>query len=330
MEIAVAQGDALEFECDVLVLKHAGALYGVDLLVVNHLKDKNVKVPSRLPRPGGFLLVASNGALGAANVLFVGTPPILQFGYAEIRRFAARALEILAGQLPTAKQIAFTLHGPGFGLDESESFHAEVAGFLDAERSGELPAGTRRVTLVELESGRTTRLRKLLGALSGKSHSPSGLTSGSARPIKAVSFGTSEPGRLRSAGPQSHDKAHVFVAMPFDPAFDDRFHYGIQSAVHAAGYLCERADLTPFTGDVLTRVKDRIASSRMLIADLSTANPNVYLEVGFAWGVKVPTILVVDDPASLKFDVSGQRCLIYQGKIRKLEADLRTELQALG
>jgi hypothetical protein len=33
--------------------------------------------------------------------------------------------------------------------------------------------------------------------------------------------------------------------MPFAPEYDDLFHYGIQGAVHAAGFLCERADLAP-------------------------------------------------------------------------------------
>ena len=50
----------------------------------------------------------------------------------------------------------------------------------------------------------------------------------------------------------------------------------------AAGYLCERAYMSSFTGDVLSWVKERIDSAVLLVADLSGANPNVYLEVGYA------------------------------------------------
>jgi len=57
--------------------------------------------------------------------------------------------------------------------------------------------------------------------------------------------------RLASAGSVSEGKAHVFVAMPFKDDMDDVYHYGIQNAVHADGLLCERADLSSFTGDVL-------------------------------------------------------------------------------
>jgi hypothetical protein len=134
---------------------------------------------------------------------------------------------------------------------------------------------------------------------------------------------------LQSAGTQSSDKRHVFVAMPFDPAFDDRFHYGIQRAVNASGLLCERADLASFTGDVLAWVKERIATASLLVADLSTANPNVYLEVGFAWGRGIPTVLIADQASGLKFDVRTQRCLLYGGSIRRLEELLTAELAAL-
>ena len=70
--------------------------------------------------------------------------------------------------------------------------------------------------------------------------------------------------------------------MPFAEEYGDRFQYGIQGPANAAGYLCERADLASFTGDVIAWVKDRIGSAALVIADLTAANPNVYLEVGYA------------------------------------------------
>jgi hypothetical protein len=90
--------------------------------------------------------------------------------------------------------------------------------------------------------------------------------------------------------------------MPFAPEFDDHFHYGIQQAVNAAGYLCERADLATFAGDVITWVKERIDTC-LLAADLSTANPNMYLEVGYAWGKGIPTVLLARDATDLDGNV---------------------------
>ena len=116
--------------------------------------------------------------------------------------------------------------------------------------------------------------------------------------------------------------------MPFVTEMDDTFHYGIQGAVNDSGLLCERADLSTFTGDVMEWVKTRISSASLVVADLSSANPNVYLEVGYAWGCRVPTILLIRDAADLKFDVKGQRCLVYRS-IKELEDSLRRELRAL-
>jgi len=123
-------------------------------------------------------------------------------------------------------------------------------------------------------------------------------------------------------------KPHIFVAIPFTEEMDDVYHYGIRAPVNAAGYLCERADLTPFTGDILERIKSRIETASLVIAELTTANPNVFLEVGYAWGKKRPTILLVRDAEKLPFDVRGQRCLVYS-RIRDLEEALVRELQGL-
>jgi hypothetical protein len=75
-------------------------------------------------------------------------------------------------------------------------------------------------------------------------------------------------------------------------------------------------------------VKSRIATASLVVADLSDANPNVYLEVGYAWGCGRSTVLLVQDTGQLKFDVRGQRCLVYK-RIQDLEASLRAELQGL-
>ncbi|NJL46319.1 MAG: hypothetical protein HC929_00900 [Leptolyngbyaceae cyanobacterium SM2_5_2] len=134
--------------------------------------------------------------------------------------------------------------------------------------------------------------------------------------------------RLRSVGYASDSKAHVFVAMPFKEEMDDVYHYGIQGAVKATGYLCERADLSSFTGNIMEWVRQRIKSSKLVIADLTDANPNVYLEVGYAWGCGIPKILIVGNTEHLKFDVRDQRCLQYKS-IKNLEESLQSELNSL-
>ena len=116
--------------------------------------------------------------------------------------------------------------------------------------------------------------------------------------------------------------------MPFADEMSDLFHYGIQGAVNGAGLLAERADLATFTGDVMEWVRARISNAKLVIADLTSSNPNVFLEVGYAWGKGIPTVLIARNTEVLKFDVRGQRCILYSS-IKDLEEKLERELLGL-
>jgi hypothetical protein len=146
-----------------------------------------------------------------------------------------------------------------------------------------------------------------------------------ARPL-GESAGPAE--RLRGVGYDSAAKGHAFVAMPFDKAFNDIHHFGIAPSVRAAGLLCERMDHLTFTGDIVAHMKDRIGRARFVVADLTGANPNVYLEVGYAWGRDVPTILLCREGTEPTFDVRGHRYLVYDS-IRQLNEMLTDEIAAL-
>ncbi|MGH6847736.1 MAG: hypothetical protein ACREC0_09920 [Methylocella sp.] len=320
LHILVATGDALEFKADVLALKYAQSLHGVDLAVFERLMEYGLQ--TGLPKLAEFTFRDTEGSIGAKNVLFVGVKSVREFGYREIREFARKALAFLAGEAPDVVHMALTIHGPGYGLDEIEAFESELAGIVDAVTSGEFPQALRSITFIERNVGRARRMSAALKKL---------LPDGSLPVDGRGSISVLEEqvqNTLRTAGYLSTSKPHVFVAMPFAEEMDDVFHYGIQGAVNAAGLLCERADLSTFTGDVMDWVKRRISSAKLVVADLSSANPNVYLEVGYAWGCRIPTVLLARDTNDLKFDVKSQRCILYKS-IKSLEESLRGELLGL-
>ena len=101
------------------------------------------------------------------------------------------------------------------------------------------------------------------------------------------------------------------------------------------GLLCERLDEEAFIGDILTQITRRIEDASIVIADLTGANPNVFLEVGYAWGKGRPTMLLFRKPnkgrneQKLPFDVSGHRCIIYDDATH-LHEQLSSELVKLG
>ena len=320
IRIEVLHGDALKASADVLALKYAQELYGVDSAAYQRLSDRGQR--PRLPDIDEVEMVSSQGLLGPDRVLFVGVPPLNRFRYQQIREFGKKVLVSLAKEAPQLRHLALTIHGPGYGLDEEEAFDSQLAGLLDAIGARAYPATLSLITFVEKSAGRAERLKRVL-----KDLLPGGTVErGASRGLDVL--GAQPNDMLRTVGYTSADKPHVFVAMPFADSMEDVFHYGIQGAVKAAGFLCERADLTSFVGDVVSWVKQRISNASFVIADLTTANPNVYLEVGYAWGCGRPTVLIVRDATDLKFDVKGQRCLVYKS-IKHLDEILSQDLTAL-
>lgn len=321
--VAVEEGDILDRPADVAAFKHADGLYGADLAAVRQLDPQSADVERRLPGPGGRLVVRGRPAVAAEHVLFVGLPSLPTLTYVHVREFARRAVTVVAAELPDAVELTMTLHGPGFGLDESEAFRAQVAGVLEAVEERR-PRALRRVTFVELSRRRADRMRGLLEEF--------GVTEPDMVLEAAGRFWTGLPGDPGSApwtaGSASQFRPHAFVAMPFHDAFEDRFHFGIAPRVHDAGLLCERMDQVSFTGDVVEMMKRRISSAEVVVADLSESNPNVYLEVGYAWACRIPTILMCDDATEPAFDVRGHRFLRYTS-IRRLAELLAVELDGI-
>ncbi len=76
------------------------------------------------------------------------------------------------------------------------------------------------------------------------------------------------------------------------------------------------------------RVRKRIDSSTLVVADLTGANPNVYLDVGYAWGRGKSTVLLAAEGEKLEFDVQGQR-LIFHKNITNHRTKLKADLKAL-
>jgi hypothetical protein len=326
VEIRVVQQDLLEVEADVLAVKHAQGFHSSDGLVAGRLADAGLSRRSFESAPDEARFTPSHGALAARNVLFLGTVPLSSFGYHDVRRFAGRALEVLPAG---TRSLALTLHGANCGLDEGEGVLALAGGLIDAVQRGLMPASLEKVLIVEKREGRAKRLQQTL--LERLSKMPGvAVTNGAfhvSRPAQAASPATPS---LPTHGTGTVEKPHAFVAMPFAPEFEDIFHYGLQTPIHRAGLLCERVDAAVFEGLIIQRILSRIASARVVVAELTGANPNVYLEVGYAWALKVPTVLVAKHPDELRFDVKGHRCLMYGGSIRELEKLVSAELRALG
>lgn len=326
LELVLETGDIAETRADVALFKYSQSFYGASEMVAQRLARAGVATSQLEAPPGDYRFVETRGALPAPLVLFLGTVRLGQFGYHEIRQFAVRALKALESR-PNLHHLASTVHGPNYGLDEDEAVLALAGGLVEAFQRGTGPDGLERVTLVELDARRALRLRKALERGLGGTPGVQTLPGGRGFRVQRMSAFVQAP-PLATAGTGSMDKPHAFIAMPFAPELEDTYHYGILGPVKAAGMLCERVDQATFDGPIIHRIKERIETAKVVIADLSMANPNVYLEVGYAWGRGRPTVLLVRDVKELRFDVAAYRCIVYRS-IRELETLLTRELERL-
>jgi hypothetical protein len=251
----------------------------------------------------------------------VGTPPLEQIGYHEMYALAFHAVEALASHGIAASRVATTLHRGSTGLDLGESLQHLIRGFEDGCRTWP-KARLDHVEFVERDSRRAAFISSLLGQEKGETPPGTLKEPGLGAVATSVSpFGV-------GAQPPRPPKQHVFVAMPFSEPFEDVYELGIYPALRECGYICERLDRSAFTGDILERMKDRIRTARFVLADLSEARPNVYLEVGYAWGKGVPVLFNAREGEKLHFDVSTHRCLFYTS-IRQLKRELEVAARSL-
>jgi hypothetical protein len=314
-----------------VAFKYAQAFYGADWNAAQALAKAGVELKELQPAVGDHRLVRSGSALRAEQVLFVGVPPLDEFRYQQLRDFGTQVIHVLAQRVPECRHLALTVHGPGIGLDEVEALFALLTGCMRAV-ADRPPLDLKRISVVERNATRVGRLRR---ALQQASHHSGELSVREAERGWLVQLegtaglaGASAQELSQLPGAASERKPRIFVAMPFADAFSDLFEYGIQRPVRDLGFLCERVDQDVFTGDVLDRIKSQIETSAAVIAVLTGANPNVYLEIGYAWGKGRLTILVTDEAEDPRFDVRGQRYLKYR-RIKDVEETLTRELRAL-
>jgi hypothetical protein len=306
VEFVIEEGDIRTYQADVIALKYAQRSHGADRAVTDILVTAGVPREKLQPKDNEFVFVGGAGVLGARSALFVGVPEIHRFGYPDIRRMMQRTLSALQSRAPGINHLAMTIHGADgwIGLDERESFLAQFLVCLAEAQTGALPLGLQRLTIVERDSVRVQSLRHTLDLF--LSHQP-GVT-----PCRD-GWGYFMPVGVAVVG----EVPHVFVAMAFDEELDDVFYFGIQRPIIAAGLLCDRVDKAAhFRGDIVDRIKDKIDTAVLVIADLTKGKPNVFFEAGYAQGRGLEPLLLIcrselDGGRQLQFDVRTNRCVIY-------------------
>ena len=131
------------------------------------------------------------------------------------------------------------------------------------------------------------------------------------------------------------DPKLCYLLMPYSEDWSNDVWLLIQEAVASCSFLCQRADEQKGRV-VMENVWEGISRARVVIADLTTANPNVTYEVGLADVLGKDVLLLSQSTRDTPFDFQGQRLIVYEntfagastlrGKIRDYLDALETKL----
>lgn len=103
-----------------------------------------------------------------------------------------------------------------------------------------------------------------------------------------------------------------FVMMPFAPPIGSYYSLVYEPAIRKAGLVPIRADTDIFgTGKIMDQIWQGIAAAKVLVAELTTKNPNVFYELGLAHSLKKPVVLVSSNDKDVPFDLQHIRVIYY-------------------
>ena len=114
-------------------------------------------------------------------------------------------------------------------------------------------------------------------------------------------------------------KPNAFVLMPFDPEFDAIYTDLIRPSLEECGYSVFRADSFLDQQNILRNIVKGIAEASLIVADLTTLNPNVFYELGLCHGLNKPTIMITQSIDDVPFDLQGYKVQVYDTRFDKVE-----------
>lgn len=117
-----------------------------------------------------------------------------------------------------------------------------------------------------------------------------------------------------------------FVMMPFGEWFDRYYQDIYVPAIKEAGLEPVRGDELFSTGSVVEQIWEQIEKSKLLLADLSGKNANVFYELGLAHAARKPVVFTSAQLEDVPFDLRHLRVIIYDVREPEWAARLRQSI----
>jgi hypothetical protein len=123
----------------------------------------------------------------------------------------------------------------------------------------------------------------------------------------------------------------AFVIMPFsktdtcsEAVWTDIYQNVFRPALEECQYVCERSQ--PMAGSLAGSIIHQLRSARIVLADITDRNPNVFYELGIRHTLKNGTILVTQGERHITSDLQGYWFVNYgiqPGDVARFKAEIR-------
>jgi hypothetical protein len=129
-----------------------------------------------------------------------------------------------------------------------------------------------------------------------------------------------------------------FVIQPFDSAkYDKRYDDIYRLAIEAAGFEPYRVDKDISVAIPIDAIENGIRRAAICLADITADNPNVWYELGYAFAIGRPVVMVCSEERTGKkypFDIQHRSIIEYladaPSDFSRLHEKLVAKLKALG
>lgn len=115
----------------------------------------------------------------------------------------------------------------------------------------------------------------------------------------------------------------IFVLTSFHEDFFDEYE-SIVKVGQKYGMVVKRGDEKAISGDIFPVILKMIVEARIIIANISGRNPNVFYELGIAHALSKTVILLAHNKSDVPFDIRAKQIVFYNSN-----EDLRNGLEMM-
>lgn len=130
------------------------------------------------------------------------------------------------------------------------------------------------------------------------------------------------------------DPKLCFIVMPFgSDELNGVYEYFLKPTIeNHCGLTCERGDDVFGSNVIMDDIRRSIEKARLVVADLTDRNPNVFYEVGIAHTLNKDVLLLSQSMQDVPFDLRHLRVLVYEYSpvgCKKLEQHVADNVNAM-